>query len=34
MHLVTFDRRKLKAAKLNYPVYEKELLAIKEALYT
>ena len=29
---MTFDGRKLSGAELNYPVYEKELLAIKEAL--
>ena len=32
LHPITFDGRKLTRAKLNYPVYEKELLAIKEAL--
>ena len=31
-HPVAFDGRKLQAAELNYPVHEKELLAIKEAL--
>lgn len=34
MHPVAFDGRKLKGAELNYPVHEKELLAIKEALRT
>ena len=29
---MTFDSRKLSGAELNYPVQEKELLAIKEAL--
>ena len=32
LHPVTFDGRKLSGAELNYPVQEKELLAIKEAL--
>jgi hypothetical protein len=32
LHLIAFDRRKLTGAELNYPVHEKELLAIKEAL--
>lgn len=34
IHPVAFDGRKLKGAELNYPVHEKELLAIKEALRT
>jgi hypothetical protein len=34
VHPVAFDGRKLKAAELNYLVYEKELLTIKEALRT
>ncbi|KAG0152675.1 hypothetical protein PDIDSM_2480 [Penicillium digitatum] len=34
MHPVAFDGRKLRGAELNYPVHEKELLAIKEALRT
>jgi hypothetical protein len=29
---IAFDGRKLQGAELNYPVHEKELLAIKEAL--
>jgi hypothetical protein len=33
-HLVAYDGRKLTGAELNYPVHEKELLAIKEALRT
>jgi hypothetical protein len=32
LHPVAFDGRKLTGAELNYPVHEKELLAIKEAL--
>ena len=32
MHPVAFDRRKLRGAELRYPIHEKELLAIKEAL--
>ncbi|KAJ5841840.1 hypothetical protein N7534_011670 [Penicillium rubens] len=32
LYLVVYDRRKLYSAELNYPVYEKELLAIKEAI--
>ncbi|KAJ5082230.1 hypothetical protein N7532_011273 [Penicillium argentinense] len=32
LHPVAFDGRKLSTAELNYPVHEKELLAIKEAL--
>ena len=32
LHPVAFDGRKLQGAELNYPVHEKELLAIKEAL--
>lgn len=31
-HPVSFNGRKLQGAELNYPVHEKELLAIKEAL--
>ena len=31
-HPVAFDGRKLRGAELNYPMHEKELLAIKEAL--
>ncbi|KAG9663981.1 hypothetical protein KCV03_g9824, partial [Aureobasidium melanogenum] len=34
LHPVAFGGRKLKAAELNYPVHEKEGLAIKEALRT
>jgi hypothetical protein len=33
-HPVAYDGRKLTGAELNYPVHEKELLAIKEALRT
>jgi hypothetical protein len=33
-HPVAFDGRKLRGAELNYPVHEKELLAIKYALRT
>jgi transposase InsO family protein len=33
-HPVAFDGRKLQGAELNYPVQEKELLAVKEALRT
>ena len=32
LHPVAFDGRKLTGAELNYPIHEKELLAIKEAL--
>jgi hypothetical protein len=32
LHPIAFDGRKLTGAELNYPVHEKELLAIKEAL--
>ena len=32
LHPVAYDGRKLTGAELNYPVQEKELLAIKEAL--
>ena len=32
MHLIVYNGRKLSGAELNYPVQEKELLAIKEAL--
>jgi hypothetical protein len=32
LYPVAFDGRKLTGAELNYPVHEKELLAIKEAL--
>ena len=32
LHPVAFDGRKMTGAELNYPVHEKELLAIKEAL--
>jgi len=32
LHPVAFGGRKLKAAELNYPIYEKEGLIIKEAL--
>jgi transposase InsO family protein len=32
LHPVAYDGRKLTGAELNYPVHEKELLAIKEAL--
>ncbi|OQE59993.1 hypothetical protein PENNAL_c0320G09987, partial [Penicillium nalgiovense] len=34
LHLVAYDGRKLHGAELNYPVHEKELLAIKEAIRT
>ena len=34
LHPVAFDGRKLQAAEINYPVHEKELLAIKYALQT
>lgn len=34
LHPVAFDGRKLNGAELNYPVHEKELLAIKHALRT
>ena len=32
MHPIAFEGRKLQGAELRYPVHEKELLAIKEAL--
>jgi hypothetical protein len=32
-HLITFNRQKLNAVEWNYPMQEKELLAIKEALH-
>jgi RNase H-like domain found in reverse transcriptase len=32
MHPIAFDGRKLQGAELRYPIHEKELLAIKEAL--
>jgi hypothetical protein len=32
LHPVAFDGRKLQAAEINYPVHEKELLAVKYAL--
>jgi hypothetical protein len=34
LHPVAYDGRKLNGAEINYPVHEKELLAIKEALRT
>jgi len=34
LHPVAYDDRKLQGAELNYPVHEKELLAIKHALRT
>jgi hypothetical protein len=34
LHPVAFDGRKLQPAEINYPVHEKELLAIKYALQT
>ena len=34
LHPVAYDGRKLTAAEINYPVHEKELLAIKYALQT
>lgn len=34
LHPIAFDGRKLQAVELNYPVQEKELLAVKEALRT
>ena len=32
MYLVAFGGRKMSRVELNYPIYEKELLAIKNAL--
>jgi hypothetical protein len=32
MYLVAFGGRKMSGAELNYPIHEKELLAIKNAL--
>jgi len=32
MYLVAFGGRKISGAELNYPIHEKELLAIKNAL--
>ena len=34
LHPIAYDGRKLKPAEINYPVHEKELLAIKYALQT
>ena len=34
IHLIAYNSRKLTAAEINYPVYKKELLAIKSAIYT
>jgi hypothetical protein len=33
IRIIAFNRQKLQGAKLNYPTQEKELLAVKEALY-
>lgn len=34
LHPVAYDGRKLSGAELNYPIHEKELLAIKHGIRT